>query len=59
MSQTEYVDVRAVHPDFTRRECWNCGHEWTRTRGRRTRTPMKYGKCPDCGWTGSEEINHD
>lgn len=23
----DYVDVRAIHPDYRLETCWNCGHE--------------------------------
>lgn len=32
VASDDFVDVREVHPDYRRAECWNCGHTWLEKR---------------------------
>lgn len=50
MNDTDYVDIRAIHPDYYVQECWNCGHSEHRNR------PFKV--CPEC-FMGQKEVDHD
>lgn len=47
---SDYVDVRAIHPDYYERECWNCGYSELRKR--------PFTCCPEC-FMGQKKHDYD
>lgn len=50
MTESDYTDVRELHPDFDEQECWNCGYTELRERW--------FRKCPEC-FMGQEQHDGD